>query len=169
MSDIGCLLPQALQLGGTNGPFDFQYVVDVTFQPEGNRVRRFGNLWLSYLDDFAVRSGRWFRGGPVTDAAYDRLLADAKPPERPQRSFGDALDAAGFTAEPVDRSDPASAMIALSKGRGKGSIASTDGDGPRPGRRPRKVERQPHQSGQALSVANRTNAEGRRKGGQGAK
>ena len=42
LSDIGCLLPQALQLGGTNGPFDFQYVVDVTFQPEGNRVRRFG-------------------------------------------------------------------------------------------------------------------------------
>ena len=79
LSDIGCLLPQALQLGGTNGSFDFQYVVDVTFLPEGNRVRRFGNLWLNYLDDFAVRSGRWFRGGPLTDAAYDRLLADAKP------------------------------------------------------------------------------------------
>ena len=103
LSEIGCLLPQALQLGGANGPFDFQYVVDVIFQPEGDRVKRFGRKWLNYLDDFAIRSGRWFRGGPVTDQVYDRLLAEIAPPEEPARSFKDALSAAGFAESDFSR------------------------------------------------------------------
>ena len=55
LSEIGCLLPKALQLGGANGPFDFQYVVDETFSLGSRDRRRFGQQWLNYLDDFAVR------------------------------------------------------------------------------------------------------------------
>jgi len=99
LSEIGCLLPQALQLGGANGPFDFQYVVDVLFQPEGGRRRRFGDLWLNYLDDFCIRSGRWFRNGPFTDEAYKALLAAASPPPTKPRSYGEVLEELGFTTE----------------------------------------------------------------------
>ena len=102
LSEIGCLLPQALQLGGANGPFDFQYVVDVIFQPEGGRKRRFGKVWLNYLDDFCIRSGRWLRGGPVLDSVYEKMLREcSEPPEEP-RSFGDALDACGFQSIAID-------------------------------------------------------------------
>ena len=99
LSEIGCLLPQALQLGGANGPFDFQYVVDVLFQPEGGRRRRFGDLWRNYLDDFCIRSGRWFRNGPFTDEAYKALLAAATPPPPKPRSYGEVLEELGFTTE----------------------------------------------------------------------
>ena len=96
LSEIGCLLPQALQLGGANGPFDFQYVVDETFSLGSRARRRFGQQWLNYLDDFAVRSGRWVRGGPISDAAHQAMLAAARPPEEPARTLGDVYEAAGL-------------------------------------------------------------------------
>ena len=44
ITELGCLLPQALQLGGANGPFDFQYVIDEIFWLGGDRIgrRRYG-------------------------------------------------------------------------------------------------------------------------------
>ena len=93
LTEIGCLLPQALQLGGANGPFDFQYVVDEIFSLGSRPVRRYGRQWLNYLDDFAVRSGRWVRGGPVSDEDYERLLGAARPPPgETARPLGEILE-----------------------------------------------------------------------------
>ena len=62
-------------------------------------TRRFGDLWLNYLDDFCIRSGRWFRNGPLTDEAYQAMLAAVAPPPPKTRSYGEVLEELGFTTE----------------------------------------------------------------------
>ena len=108
-------------------------MVDETFSLGSRPRRRYGQQWLNYLDDSAVRSGRWICGGPISDAAYASMLANAKPPAEPPRSLGDALDAAGLQqfggdtvpAEQVDVHRPhPSTGSAATKGRGKSSSNS---------------------------------------------
>ena len=106
LADSGCHLPECLQLGGANGPFDFQNVVDETFTmspPQypvlakvAPRPAWYGRQWKNYLDDFCIRTGRWNNGSPCTDADYEARLRVSQPPPSSPRSLGDSLDVLGL-------------------------------------------------------------------------
>ena len=46
---------EVLQLGPTDGPFDFQYCTDGLFTSAGHS--RYGRVWKNYIDDFWIRTG----------------------------------------------------------------------------------------------------------------
>ena len=56
----------------------------------------YGNAWKNYLDDFAIRSGRFANGLMKTDEEYEEELRAACPAPAKPYTLGDALDAAGF-------------------------------------------------------------------------
>ena len=59
LSEAGCRLANVLQLGPVNGPFDFSFIMDELGSVSPEHRRRHGRVWLNYIDDWALRSGRW--------------------------------------------------------------------------------------------------------------
>ena len=59
LASSGCYLPNALTMGGHNGPDDFSFAVDTLFSLGPNQARRLNKQWQVYVDDFCARTGRW--------------------------------------------------------------------------------------------------------------
>ena len=62
LSESGCRLANVLQLGPVNGPFDFSFIMDELFALSPEHRRRLGRTWINYIDDWALRSGRFLEG-----------------------------------------------------------------------------------------------------------
>ena len=86
LSQSGCRLANVLQLGPVNGPFDFSFIMDELFALSPAHRRGLGKTWLNYIDDWALRSGRFLEGRCLTDAQYDEELANAREPAVPSYS-----------------------------------------------------------------------------------
>ena len=65
VSRSGQFLPICLTFGPQNGPEDFAYVVDRIYAPGRHRKLRLMKLWLPYVDDLTIRTGRVLDGVSV--------------------------------------------------------------------------------------------------------
>ena len=70
-------------MGGSNGPEDFSFAVDTLFSLGRYHERRLNNNWIIYIDDFAVRSGKWRAGCPMTDRDHAAHLRNASSQAQP--------------------------------------------------------------------------------------
>lgn len=100
-SQGSCRLPLCLQLGPQNGPFGFQFTVDVGFTPPPPHPVRLGAEWKNYLGDFFICSGRWLDGRAISSRQYAHEVAISVSPHLPVRPLGEALEAAGFKNDEV--------------------------------------------------------------------
>ena len=90
-------LPVGLTFGPVNGPDDFNFVVDRAFSPDKGRKLRFTKVWVAYVDDLTVRTGRVIDGCFMTDAEAEREIrqACAKGALAVPQGAGSALEALG--------------------------------------------------------------------------
>ena len=51
--------------------------------------RRLGRSWINYIDDWALRSGRWLDGRCLTDAKYAEERAAAREPPATPYTLGE--------------------------------------------------------------------------------
>ncbi|MAB81808.1 MAG: hypothetical protein CMJ24_00005, partial [Phycisphaerae bacterium] len=111
LSQGGCRLPLCLQLGPQNGPFDFQFTVDMGFMPPPPHPVRLGREWKNYLDDFFICTGKWLDGRAISTQQYALEVATSVSPHLPARPLSEALEAAGFknnggARPPAERTEP---------------------------------------------------------------